>query len=293
MIKRVKYHDIDFVKYNNCVENSVQKNFYCQIENLDFLSKNWEILVYGDYEAVMPVPFIKKSFLKIVLMPLFCQQLGIFGKSDNDINAKFLRFLETQYNVLNYAFNFYNELGNRLFTKKNFVIPVQEYAFLRRKKYFKGRKSTVKTAQYLEFREVFLVPEILSFIKENFKGLQKKSDMDFFIRYILFLEKQHKLKLFGSYFEDQLTNISVLIDDGNSYALLGLLNNEKLKNHNGASFLIDRILDENIENKSFNFMGGNIRGIEVFFKSFGSDLQEYQFIQNSKKDMIKNLLKIS
>ena len=90
-----------------------------------------------------------------------------------------------------------------------------------------------------------------------------------------------------------MTNISVLIDDGNSYALLGLLNNEKLKNHNGASFLIDRILDENIENKSFNFMGGNIRGIEVFFKSFGSDLQEYQFIQNSKKDMIKNLLKIS
>ncbi|WP_379963756.1 hypothetical protein [Epilithonimonas sp. UC225_85] len=293
MIKRIKYQNIDFEKYSFCIENSIQKNFYCQKENLDFLSKNWEILVYNDYEAVMPIPFVKKGFWKIVLMPLFCQQLGVFGKSDKSINEEFLKFFKKHYIIINYAFNFHNQFDTELITKKNFVVPVQEYAFLRRKKYFKGRKSTVKTAQYLEFREVFTTPDILSFIKNNFKGLEKQKDMIFFIHYILFLDYEDKLKLFGSYFEDQLTNITVLIDDNNSYSLLGLLNNEELKNHNGASFLIDRILDQNIENKSFNFMGGSIRGIEVFFKSFGSDLQEYQFIQNSKKDLIKNWLKIS
>ena len=180
-----------------------------------------------------------------------------------------------------------------MITKKNFYLPVQEYAFLRRKKYFKGRKSTVKTAQYLEFREVFAKKNILEFIKNNFKGLEKESDMDFFIQYLFFLEKSHKLKLFGSYYEENLTNVAVLIDNENYFSLLGLLNNEELKNHNGASFLIDRILHLNIETKAFNFMGGSIRGIEVFFKSFGSDLQEYHVIQKSKKDLIKNWLKIS
>ena len=293
MIERIKYQDIDFEKYNKCVENSVQKNFYCKKPNLDFLSKNWELLVYGDYEAVMPVPFVKKAIFKIVVMPLFCQQLGIFGKSDKTINEEFFKFLRTNYNVINYSFNFHNEFENELITKKNFIIPVQEYAFLRRKKYFKGRKSTVKTAQYLDFREVFATSEILDFIKINFKGLEKESDLDFFMKYLTYLDEKRKLKMFGSYFEEQLTNITILIDDDNSYSLLGLINHEGLKVHNGASFLIDRILDQNIETKTFNFMGGSIRGIEVFFKSFGSDLQEYHVIQNSKKDLIKNWLKIS
>ncbi|MNY33470.1 hypothetical protein D3C86_1677500 [compost metagenome] len=173
------------------------------------------------------------------------------------------------------------------------MIPVQEYAFLRRKKYFKGRKSTVKTAQYLEFREVFAQKDILEFIKNNFKGLEKESDMDFFIKYLMFLDSKKQLRMFGSYYEENLTNVAVLIDNENYFSLLGLLNNEELKSHNGASFLIDRILDLNIESKAFNFMGGSIRGIEVFFKSFGSDLQEYHVIQNSKKDLIKNWLKIS
>jgi len=117
--------------------------------------------------------------------------------------------------------------------------------------------------------------------------------MDFFIRYLLFLEENKRLKMFGSYYEENLTNVAVLIDNENYFSLLGLLNSEELKNHNGASFLIDRILNLNIEQKSFNFMGGSIRGIEVFFKSFGSDLQQYPVVQNSKKDIIKNWLKIS
>ncbi len=75
MIQRIKYKHIDFQKYNVCIEQSVQKNLYCKKENLDFLSKNWELLVYGDYEAVMPIPFVKKAFYKFVVMPLFCQQL--------------------------------------------------------------------------------------------------------------------------------------------------------------------------------------------------------------------------
>ncbi|MGZ5189079.1 MAG: hypothetical protein ACXWB5_06570, partial [Kaistella sp.] len=60
---------------------------------------------------------------------------------------------------------------------------------------------------------------------------------------------------------------------------------------NGASFLIDRILKEHIEEKYFDFMGGSIRGIEVFFKSFGSSLQQYPVIENSKKDLLINFFR--
>ncbi|MPN18113.1 hypothetical protein SDC9_165471 [bioreactor metagenome] len=82
-----------------------------------------------------------------------------------------------------------------------------------------------------------------------------------------------------------------MIEEETNFSLLGLINDERFRDDNGASFLIDRILKEHISEKSFSFMGGNIRGIEVFFKSFGSQLQEYAVIENSVKDLMAHFFK--
>lgn len=290
MIKRLRNKEIDFQKYNDCIEQSLQKNFYAKKEILDFLSEDWELLVHGDYEYVMPIPIKKKFTFKIVVMPLFCQQLGVFGKEKNDeIELQFFNFLNRNYKVLTYSFNFHNLIGHNLGTKKNYWIEKIDYQTLR-KNYFKGRKSTVKVAQYLNFTELEL-SETINFIKDNFKGLDKQKDMDHFSHYLHFLNSKNLLRIFGSRKESQFTNLAILIENDGQFSLLGLINKEKFKMDNGASFLIDRILQENIQDKSFDFMGGSIRGIEVFFKSFGSECQEYPTILISKKELVKKFFK--
>ena len=290
MIKRITQKEIDFQKYNHCLENSLQKNFYAKKEILDFLAESWELLVYGDYEFVMPIPITKKFRFSIVVMPLFCQQLGVFSKEKNEkIELLFLDFLMKNYRVLTYSFNFQNLETENLNKKKNYFIEKTDYQLLR-KNYFKGRKSTVKVAQYLHFKEL-LLSETLDFITTNFKGLDKQSDLDHFVEYLKFLNEKKQLKIFGSFKENHLTNLAILIDHENRLSLLGLINKEEFKTDNGASFLIDKILQENIHEKSFDFMGGSIRGIEVFFKSFGSECQEYPAIMISKKELIKNFFK--
>lgn len=287
MIRRLKYSEIDFFRYQKCIEDAVQQNFYAKKEILDTLCEEWELLIFRDYEYVMPVPVKKKFGFKFVVMPLFCQQLGIFGKAQNGrIEQQFLDFLLKEYRIVYYAFNFQNSFERNLRKKKNYFIETTEYQLLR-KNYFKGRKSTVKTAQYLNFKEV-MIAESLAFIRNNFKGLDKKKDLNKFFEYLKFLEDRKKLKLFGSFKDNNLTNLSIVIDGENRYSLLGLVNDEKFKLDNGASFLIDRILKDSIHQKSFDFMGSSIRGIEVFFKSFGSVLQEYAVVENSKKDLLKN-----
>ena len=290
MIKRLNYHQIDFEKYQNCIETSVQKNFYAKREILDVLCEEWELLVLGDYDFVMPVPLKKKYGLRFVLMPLFCQQLGIFGKEKNkETEQQFLVFLLQNYRVFSYYFNHQNTFEEVLKAKKNYVIERTEYQHLR-KNYFKGRKSTVKTAQYLNFSEVEL-PEVSAFIKDNFKGLEKGNDFQKLVSYLDFLEAKKMLVIFGAFKENQLTSLAITICEDGCYALLGLVNDEKFRLDNGASFLIDRILKEHIHEKSFDFMGSSIRGIEVFFKSFGSVLQEYPVLENSKKDLLINLFR--
>lgn len=290
MIKKLNYKEIDFSLYRKCLDQSLQKNRYAKKEVLDLLSESWELLVYGNYEFVMPIPIKKKIGFRIVIMPLFCQQLGIFGPEHNEeIEILFLEFLQKNYRVYSYAFNFHNLVTQNLGKKKNYFIEETEYQLLR-KNYFKGRKSTVKTAQYLTFKELKST-DFLDFIKNNFKGLDKKGDVNQFFRYMNFLESENKLRLFGSYKENELTNMAIIIDDENRFSLLGLINDDQYKSDNGASFLIDRILKENIHEKSFDFMGGSIRGIEVFFKSFGAILQEYPILVNSKKDLLKKIYK--
>ena len=193
------------------------------------------------------------------------------------------------YRVLTYSFNFQNLETENLNKKKNYFIEKTDYQLLR-KNYFKGRKSTVKVAQYLHFKEL-LLSETLDFITTNFKGLDKQSDLDHFVEYLKFLNVKKQLKIFGSFKENHLTNLAILIDNENRLSLLGLINKEEFKTDNGASFLIDKILQEIIHEKSFDFMGGSIRGIEVFFKSFGSECQEYPAIMISKKELVKNFFK--
>ncbi|SFN38264.1 hypothetical protein SAMN05421594_2467 [Chryseobacterium oleae] len=281
MIRRVKYNQIDFEKYTECLENSVQRNWYSQKRILDQLSGNWHVLIYKDYEAVMPIHIYKKFGINFVHMPLFCQQLGVFSKADDPkINDAFLYFLKKNYTVFLYLFNQDNTFSTPLQKKKNYVIPISDYSVLKRKKYFKGRKSTIKASQHLIYKEIEFDEQVMLFFKNNFKGLTKEADWIKLKIYILFLLENNVLKFCGSYFNDSLINLAVLIKDEKQFSLLSLINDEDYKAENGASFLIDKILSLYIHEKSLNFMGSNIRGIEVFFKSFGAELHEYGFIEN-------------
>jgi GR25 family glycosyltransferase involved in LPS biosynthesis len=107
MIRRLKYNEIDFEKYAACLENSEQRKYSASKTFLDVTTnKQWDILVYNDYEAVMPVPFIFKKGVKVVHNPLICQQLGVFSVLDDQkTNERFLHFLQKNYLIRAYHFN--------------------------------------------------------------------------------------------------------------------------------------------------------------------------------------------
>uniref|UniRef100_A0AAU6WKK4 GNAT family N-acetyltransferase n=2 Tax=Chryseobacterium TaxID=59732 RepID=A0AAU6WKK4_9FLAO len=135
-------------------------------------------------------------------------------------------------------------------------------------------------AQHLLYNEIDLNADSLEFIKNNFKGLAKEAEWQQLKNYLIFLAENNSLKLCGAFSGNILINLALLIADQKQLSLLGLVNNENFKHENGSSFLIDRILQQYVGQQSFNFMGSNIRGIEVFFKSFGAELREYNFIEN-------------
>ncbi|MCW3162241.1 hypothetical protein [Chryseobacterium oryctis] len=298
MIRRLKYHEIDFKKYTDCLENSEQRKYSATKDFLDITSKkNWEVLVYKDYEAVMPIPYVKKlGFIKLVINPKLCQQLGIFSKYDNiELNDKFLNYFKKKYNIWYYAFNAENKFSTKLNQRQNFLIYPDNYENVKQK-YSPKRKRKLRldeeVLQNSEVREVTM-NEAIGFISENTIGAKDEKDKHEFLQTFSDFEKTKHLKLTAFFYHQNIINAIAVYSDDKTLALLGTFNAKEYIKLSGSSVIIDHIISKNIENKIFDFEGSDVPAIEEFFRGFRPELQKYSMILNSKKDILKRILKLS
>lgn len=295
MIRKVKYQEIDFEKYNACIENSVQKKFYAERIFLDISTdKNWELLIYNDYEAVMPIPFVKKIGIKLVINPKLCQQLGIFSPIDKlEVNDLFYNYLIKNYNVWYYAFNDVNHFSKSLKQRQNFLIFPDQYELVRQKYSPKRKRKLRLDQEVLENSEVVKNPDIeiiKRFIRSTGLGADRK-DLEEFIDLLFKFFKNHKLDFYGFFYHQKLINLIAIYNDKYSLALLGTYNEREYVKLSGSSYLIDKVISENIETKIFDFEGSEIPAVEEFFRGFRPELKHYTCIQNSKKELLTNIIK--
>ena len=80
-IEFYKRSQIDVVKWDSLVRQSFMRLIYFESWYLDSMTNsNWNALIYGDYEFVMPLPFREKYFIQYIYQPFITQRLGVIGK---------------------------------------------------------------------------------------------------------------------------------------------------------------------------------------------------------------------
>ncbi|WP_312397485.1 hypothetical protein [Chryseobacterium sp.] len=294
MIRRLKYHEIDFKKYTECLENSEQRKYSATKDFLDITSGNhWEVLVYNDYEAVMPIPFVKKFGFKLIINPKLCQQLGIFSKEDNvTINDAFLGFFEKKYNIWYYAFNAENKFSKQLNQRQNFLIYPNDYETVRQK-YSPKRKRKLRLDEEVlensEVREVTMA-EAFDFISKNTIGAKDEKDKNEFLKTFTDFENAQHLKIVAFFYHGNIINAIAVFSDDKTLALLGTFNDKEHVKLSGSSVIIDHIISQNIQHKIFDFEGSEVPAIEEFFRGFRPELETYSTIFNANKDLLKGFL---
>lgn len=296
MIRRLKYNEIDFEKYAQCLENSAQRKYSATKQFLDISSdKKWELLVYKDYEAVMPVPYVYKYGVKIVHNPMLCQQLGIFSKEDSiEINEAFLSFLKKNYLIRIYTFNEFNQFKTSLKPKNNFLIVPNSYETVY-SKYSPKRKRKLRLNEDVlsnsEIKEINF-NQAESFIRGNLLGADKEEDIELFVLIFKNMFEAGCLKFSAFYLNKRIINIIVTYFDDFTVALLGTFNDKESVKVSGASVLIDNCIKENIQTKIFDFEGSDLTNVEEFFRGFRPELRPYHIIDYSKKEIVKKLLSL-
>lgn len=295
MIRKLPYHEIDFEKYTACLEHSEQNKYSAYKNFLDVTASNlWDVLVYGDYEAVMPVPFVKKFGVKIVVNPKLTQQLGVFSSTDTvEINEMFLQFLQQNYKVWYYAFNDKNNFKTILKKRKNYVLESNSYEEVRQQYSPKRKRKLRLDKGVLEFsaiKEAIPFQEAKTFMTANMLGVNGQKQISDYVTVFESFWDKGQLDLHGFYFKENLISLIAVYQEVHSSVLLGTFNDKELVKLNGASCLIDFAIQKSIEEKTFDFEGGNLPNLEEYFKGFRAKMKTYSIIEKSKAQLLVSLL---
>ena len=291
MIKYIKRNNLDVLKYNDCVENSSHSKVYGYSWYLDIVADNWDALVLGDYNAVMPITWNLKFRIKYFIQPFFCQQISIYSplEIDDVIKRKFIKKIPKNifYTNVNLSFKL---LNFKMITKNNYVLNLQsEYNNLY-ESYRKDRKKSLKKAKEanLNFKDYNNKEELINLYKNVFQFLEMPNKYFKKIEDIIdFCLKNNKGFIRNVYYKDKIVCIGFFLKyKSNIYYLLGASNNEGKKN-GATTFILDSVIKENSNTNSvLDFEGSSIESIASFYKSFGSQLTHYY---NYKTNAIKRV----
>ena len=286
MIRYLKRGEIDDDKYNNCINSSVNSRIYAYSWYLDIVADNWDVLILNNYEAVMPLPWKSKYFIKYIYPPVWTQQLGVFSPLDitENLIKNFIKSIPRKFKKITIQFNSGNNLNLVNSEKRvNYILALDKPYEEILKGFNNNRKRDLKKALKNELsvnnislnlllntlKKYYL---FLNYSRKDYLNLCKlvtitlKKDKGFFLG----VYSQNKELVGGSFFLKNESRITYLFS----------LNSPKGKMIGAHTFLINYMIQIFSNSKlSFDFEGSMVEGIAVFFKSFGSKKENYNVLK--------------
>ncbi len=271
-MKRLKRIDIDENRWNDLIARHPSSLPYAHTWYLDAVCERWDALVYGDYEAVMPLPIEKKwGIIPFVYQPDFCQQLGVVSlKMNKEITQQF-------YEQLSRSFLFFHVQQNSF----NALI---------------GMKQKVNYELNLANSQVEIATEFNANTKRNIQKAIKS--------HLVFSAQKYSVEQFVRFYNQQISNphtqvVSILLEvlkkkgllqiyavenkSGELVALNAMINtahriihlipitNEEGRKFGAMHYLLSEVIKQNAgSQKTLDFEGSSVASIAQFYKGFGA-----------------------
>ena len=284
MIRLLSHREIDFVKYDECIEKSMQTKVYAMSWYLDAVFPDWSVYVVGDYDVVMPLPLKRKFGLVYALQPQFCQQLGIFSKSWlSKLQARELvGKLPFLYRL---CFNSGNaDVCNEKTLRPNYVLDLSaDYEILNGGFSLQCRRNVKKAKSFVQRVTEIPKDEYLSFLSENAGQWMGKVQIPVLTRLIDNAISAGCAELV-SVRDDQSQVLSAVFFIrwcGRLY-YLSPVSSEKGKQCQSMTFLLNDIIERNANSSLLiDFEGSAIESIKNFYEGFGAKDEPYPMLEKN------------
>lgn len=286
----VKNKDIDYTKWDQCIQSAIIPLVYAHSWYLDIIAPNWDALIYGDYEFVMPLTWRRKMGWSMLLQPVYAQQQGIFPKADTQMQNRFLSRVHEQFRYVAVNLNASHDLPFpnvfEVHTRKNYILQLILPYHELKNNYSKHTRRQLKKA---EENKLFVVKGIQSKEYLDLKASARKIKlsqpfMHTLKRLIEMGHSQGNGVIYAAYTPDNmLCAAAFFLFAGHRVTYLNAVSTDEGKKTSAMHKIIDQFIQEHCGSLlTLDFEGSVIPGIARFYEGFGAATEAYYFIKSNR-----------
>ncbi|MDR0206899.1 MAG: hypothetical protein LBI45_06550 [Bacteroidales bacterium] len=291
-IKHLSHNTIDFQKWDEIVLNATNSLMYAESWYLNIVSPNWEALVLGDYEYVMPLPVKQKLGFSFLAQPPLTQQLGAFSNQiiDEKIIELFIKNIPYRSYYLN--LNEQNQYRKSI-QQPNLLLQLTNSYQSLSSNYSTNTKRNIKKAQQakVSVSENITPEQFLNFyfLAMNNDAIPDKNLTEKIVK--TGFEKK-KLKLYAAIQGNYLTSVLCLLHSNKRLIYLLAASNEKGKEFSTMSLIVDKVVQDFAKtNICFDFEGSKVKTIARFYQGFGAKATTFPQVRKNSIIQLMNILK--
>jgi len=294
MILHLEHHQIDKQKWDACIEQAPNGLIYAFSWYLDTVCSDWEALVVGDYELVMPLVHRRKMGVSVIYQSFTTQQLGVFSQEPvpNEIVVAFLKAIPEKYKLIEVKLNSFNSVESEtleVVQNLNFELDLNfPYDALRsgyssntKRNVKKGEKNGVQITSGTNNFE-----QVIQLFRENKGNELEILGPDYYqLLTALFgkaMQRGHGEVWLGHH-EGQLVCGALFLKAMGRMIFLLSATTPGSKQVGGMPFLLDSVIRQYAgQPVIFDFEGSNDPNLARFNRSFGSKESVYLLVRENR-----------
>ena len=280
---------IDTQKWDRCIGHAANGLLYAHSFYLDHMADNWDALVLGDYEAVMPLTWRRRFGISYLYQPFVTASLGVFSALPIDaalLNA-FIDHIPHKFRLIDIDLNTGNNAlsGRHVTPRKNYELKLDALSPVLQEQYNRHARRKLKKANEagLTITEEIAVETIteLSFTMMQGKDVVSKADYDRFVQLYRniqpHVEACNTMAALDANGRVVASDINIVYNK-RIYSLLA--GNTPGSNESGGFYFV---LDQLIKKYAgtgyvLDFEGSDIAGIAFVFECLGAQLTWYPHV---------------
>jgi len=289
---------IDTIRYDKCVEHSVNGSLFAYSWYLDIVSPNWDVIVDEHYKCVMPLPFLISKRKKRIFQPSFTPYLVIISNYllVPSLTSNFIQEVDAHFSsislVLN-KMNAYCNLKNISFSKITFyeLDLILNYNNLYHN-YLKEGKESVKDQNNFDFKKEINLSQLLHFWALNsYQSSHQyvEKEVTVFKALIEELINKNVCKIKACYSsKGELCTVSVWVWSNYKLLLIFYLSNKEAIDKQLLVLSIDSIIQEHATKAISLCLPTWINNFEFNPNTLGILNYSYSCITKEKKSRLRN-----
>ncbi len=283
-IQYLTRREIDTIKWDSCIDAASNGLIYAYSFYLDHMARNWDALVFNDYEAVMPLTWNRKFGIRYLYQPFLAAQLGVFGQHiHGELVDRFIHAIPSSFRLVEISLNSANHPGSskRSYRQRsNYVLPLNKPYEALYQNYNENIRRNIKKALQAgcKAEKAFDAEKVIELAMAQMKSHDKQSanNVDRFRKLYHYLHKKNIATTYGISLNNELLASSVFFFSHHRayYILVGNHSNGRTL---GASHaLVDAFIKDHADTNLFlDFEGSDLRNLASFYSSFGAAHETY------------------